>query len=112
MDTPEQAIIEVTIPLHYCTSPEDYPSDCAICMHPMCTSACQRFKTSTSCCTQPVCAGCLSKTTQRCRCHGGCKNVISVCPFCREICQVDALTMYHANRTICVHCNMKKDLFS
>lgn len=94
-------VIELSIPLQYAAAAgseadtEDVATDCHICAEPFCKQdECCRALTHLSCCTQPICCGCLVRTAKRCTCRDDCDQVIAFCPFCRMIGPCDALDLF------------------
>ena len=101
-------VIELSIPLQYAVSTSEAaaaataqtataPPDeaCYICAENFCNNAdCCRSLTHLTCCTQPICCGCMVKTAKRCTCREDCDQVIAYCPFCRMISPCDALDLF------------------
>lgn len=108
MSSPNEAIIEVSIPMRYFDATSDDP-DCAICAEPVCPSGeCAKSATDLTCCDQSMCCGCFSKLLRRCRCTQTCAAVVGTCPFCRNMCRADALSAFLAQRGPCRDCRKKK----
>lgn len=109
--TNETAIIEVSIPMHYLNEDEGDDSDvdqCGICYQRTCHRECSRYETATTCCHQVLCSACMLKTSMRCKCTMACEQIICICPFCRDISQVDTLTLYNAHKPTCKKCTEEK----
>ena len=112
---PREATIEVSIPMLLMNSDSSASSassssggdpECAICCNAMCpTDACKGTSTLLTCCGQPMCCGCLYKVLKRCRCVEGCKAVIGMCPFCREMCRADAISIFLGHQRMCAWCD-------
>lgn len=100
----DTAIIEVSIPMHYLNEDEEEMEQCGICYQPMCHKECSRYGTHMSCCDQSICSYCISKTAMRCKCTQSCEQIISICPFCRDMCSIKSLVMYHAQKQLCSAC--------
>lgn len=101
---PSEAVIEVSIPMRYFDGEQQDP-DCAICAHAMCRDGrCSLTVTKLSCCDQPLCCGCFAKILKRCRCAADCTAVVGNCPFCRDMCRADAVSLFHARVSACRKC--------
>ena len=96
-------VIELSIPLQYGAAPASSASSsddaedstCYICAEAFCGSdECCRSLTHLTCCTQPICTGCMIKTAKRCTCKDECDQVIAFCPFCRMISPCEALDLF------------------
>lgn len=104
---PSEAIIEVSIPMHYFEKQADI--DCPICAHRMCPfGKCCLIPVKLSCCEQLVCSACFYKLLARCRCREECREVVGTCPFCREMCRADVVSVFLAKRPACRECRQKE----
>lgn len=102
-----EAIIEVSIPMHYFDSPGS-EKECAICTHAMCADEkCSLTPTALSCCEQHICCGCFVKLLRRCRCTEDCKAVVGTCPFCRDMCRADCVSIFMGRHAHCRKCRAK-----
>lgn len=71
--------------------------DCGICCRSFClTDVCGSTKTRTSCCGQHICCACVVRNAMPCSCKHRCREVVTVCPFCRRICRISSLAIYLA----------------
>ena len=78
---------------------------CYICANSFCDDdQCGRSLTHLACCTQSICCSCLLKSCKRCGCKEDCDAVVSLCPFCREVCTVDALDVFLGTKSACAQC--------
>jgi hypothetical protein len=108
MDGPNEAIIEVSIPMRYFDGDDDQPQECAICIHPMCPEdRCSHTATILTCCEQAICCGCFVKLLKRCKCTPDCREVVGVCPFCRDMCRADVSSVFLARHQACRGCRTK-----
>jgi len=99
-----EAIIEVSIPMQYLDDSRD-DDECPICTHSICNdNTCRQSSTKLTCCDQYMCCGCFAKITRRCRCTEDCDAIIGVCPFCRDMCRADVLSLYLARQPQCQGC--------
>ena len=65
---------------------DDDDDTCSICASTFCArEECCRTMTHLECCTQPLCAGCVSRMARACTCCDECDKVVVICPYCREI---------------------------
>ena len=65
---------------------DDDDQPCSICASTFCArDECCRTMTHLECCTQPLCAGCVSRMARACTCCDECDKVVVICPYCREI---------------------------
>lgn len=65
---------------------DDDDDVCSICASTFCArEECCRTMTHLECCTQPLCAGCVSRMARACTCCDECDKVVVICPYCREI---------------------------
>lgn len=103
-----EAIIEVSIPMHYFET-DTKEAECAICTHVICADdRCSLASTRLSCCDQDICCGCFVKILRRCRCTADCRAVVGTCPFCREMCRADAVSIFMARQSVkCRNCRTK-----
>lgn len=84
---------------------DDYGAECPICMRNWCSEdACNRTCIQTNCCYQFLCASCVTKISQRCRCEDGCKNVIFICSFCRNISKTETVALFVGSKRPCKKC--------
>ena len=84
---------------------DDYGEECPICMRGWCADdACNRSCIQTNCCFQFLCASCVTKISQRCRCEDGCKNVIFICSFCRNISKTETVALFVGSKRPCKKC--------
>jgi len=99
-----EAIIEVSIPMRYFDEDSD-DVDCPICAHAVCPDdQCVNTPVKLSCCEQIMCCGCFSKILKRCRCSVDCQAVVGSCPFCRDMCRADAISIFLALHKPCRAC--------
>lgn len=104
-------IIELTIPMSTADDITVVDGECHICAQPFCTTLsdpCCRFPTHLKCCTQPICVKCLVHLAKQCKCHDKCKEIIALCPFCREISGISKAELFRGTRPVCKHC-LKED---
>lgn len=100
-----EAIIEVSIPMHYFDAEFTDDAECAICMHRFCQhDKCCLSATKLSCCSQPLCCKCFAKVLRRCRCTPDCERVVGTCPFCRDMCRSDTLSVFLSRQHVCRAC--------
>jgi len=84
---------------------DDYGTECPICMRTWCVDdACNRTMTQTGCCFQFLCASCVTKISQRCLCEDGCKNVVFICSFCRNISRTETVALFVGSKRPCKRC--------
>lgn len=84
---------------------DDYGEDCPVCMRSWCADdACNRTCIQTACCFQFFCANCVTKISQKCNCEEGCKNVVFICPFCRNISKTETVALFVGNKRPCKKC--------
>ena len=68
---------------------------CSICASTFCArDECCRTMTHLKCCTQPLCAGCVSRMARACTCCDECDKVVVICPYCREISGVECRDVF------------------
>lgn len=102
-----EAIIEVSIPMHYFETEPAEP-ECSICTHAMCKhQKCSLTPTTLTCCGQKICCGCFVKILHRCRCTAECTAVVGTCPFCRDMCRADTASLFMARQSHCRSCRAK-----
>lgn len=108
MTTPNEAIIEVSIPMRYFDDDSQQVDDCAICLYAMCPDdVCSHTSTSLTCCDQMICCGCFVKLLRKCKCSLECKEVVGICPFCRDMCRADVSSVFTARQSACRGCRVK-----
>lgn len=108
MSTPNEAIIEVSIPMRYFDDTTDDVDDCAICLHSLCPEErCSHTSTVLTCCDQSICCGCFVKLLKKCKCTLECKEVVGICPFCRDMCRADVSSVFMARHSACRDCRIK-----
>jgi hypothetical protein len=84
---------------------DDYGEECPVCMRSWChEDACNRTCIQTSCCLQFFCANCVTKISQKCNCESDCKNVVFICPFCRNISKTETVALFVGNKRPCKKC--------
>ena len=99
-----EAIIEVSIPMRYFDEARD-DVDCPICAHAVCPEArCRLSQVTLSCCEQVMCCGCFSQILKRCRCSAECQAVVGSCPFCRDMCRAEAVSIFLSRVQPCRKC--------
>lgn len=84
---------------------DDYGEECPVCMRGWChDDVCNRTCIQASCCLQFVCASCVTKISQKCNCESDCKNVVFVCPFCRNISKTETVALFAGSKRPCQKC--------
>ena len=84
---------------------DDYGEECPVCMRVWCPEdACNRTCIQTNCCLQFFCANCVTKISQKCNCESDCKNVVFICPFCRNISKTETVALFVGNKRPCKKC--------
>jgi hypothetical protein len=99
-------IIELTIPMSTADSLV-VDGECHICANSFCATVsdpCCRLSTHLRCCTQPLCVKCLVQLAKQCKCHDKCKEIIALCPFCREISGISKSELFRGTRPVCKDC--------
>ena len=84
---------------------DDYGEECPVCMRVWCPEdVCNRTCIQTNCCLQFFCANCVTKISQKCNCESDCKNVVFICPFCRNISKTETVALFVGNKRPCKKC--------
>jgi hypothetical protein len=103
-----EAIIEVSIP-RSCFEHRAI-AECSICLTSVCDDdgrACRHAPAHLTCCGQSICCGCLVKLLRRCRCADDCAAVVGTCPFCREMCRAETVSVFLGHQSACRACIRK-----
>jgi hypothetical protein len=91
-------------------APQGSDPSCYICANDFCgPERCCRALTHLACCTQPICCGCLLRTSFRCACKDDCDEVVSHCPFCKTVSPVTALDVFLGQTKVCGACSEDDD---
>jgi hypothetical protein len=84
---------------------DDFGDECPICMRGWCADdMCSRTMIQTNCCFQFLCANCVTKLSQICKCEDSCNNVVFICSFCRNISKTEPVALLVGNKRHCKKC--------
>jgi len=117
-----RAVLQVSIPESMlggsgaAPDAQDDEDTCYICKNAFCSDidgdgGCARSMTHLGCCTQAICCGCMLRGSKKCGCQasGECEQVISFCPFCRDISPASALDVFRGYKKACAACKAGDD---